>query len=633
MTRIVLVNLPFADWNRPSFALSQLAAFAKSEFGDQVEVEVRYLNLDFAHYLTAETYDAIAGDLTHLMTGLGDWIFREIAFPEQEDNTTAYFNRYYNGKQWAEFREDILRVRAGLRDFCEELIDRYRLAEADIVGFTSMFAQNGATLAMARLVKERRPESLVVVGGANCEAPMGTVLAGEAEAVDAVFSGPALHTFPEFVRCVREGRLDDVHEIPGVLTERNCRQERFAKAVGRERDINEFIEPEYQSFVDAFSASRDNLNKDVRPVLMFETSRGCWWGQRSHCTFCGLNGMGMDYRSMDPEVAIRQFNWLFGYAPWCEEFACTDNILPRNYTKQVFAELDPPKNISLFYEVKIPVADRDMRELSRVGVKKIQPGIESLSTDTLKLMAKGTTSFLNLQFLKSCNVHGISPQWNLLVGFPNEKAEIYEKYVDDIPLLTHLPPPTGAFMVRFDRFSPYFTKADEYRLDLRPMDFYRLIYPFSDEQIARMAYFFADKNSAPYMLNAIKWLRPVNEQIARWRRLWDESPQRPELSLYGEDGGTPHIVDSRDGERREIPVDDELVDVLRRLSSPIVMERAARDLDIPEERVARHFAFLRRHRLLFTEGERVMSLVRVDRGDEEETTGLKGLKLDITPIR
>ena len=40
-----------------------------------------------------------------------------------------------------------------------------------------------------------------------------------------------------------------------------------------------------------------------RPVDVVETSRGCWWGERSHCTFCGLNGMGMTYRSKNSVLA------------------------------------------------------------------------------------------------------------------------------------------------------------------------------------------------------------------------------------------------------------------------------------------------------------------------------------------
>jgi magnesium-protoporphyrin IX monomethyl ester (oxidative) cyclase len=70
-------------------------------------------------------------------------------------------------------------------------------------------------------------------------------------------------------------------------------------------------------------------------------------------------------------------------------------------------------------------------------------------------MRKGTTSFQNLKFLKNCGRYGIKAFWNLLVGFPNEPEEIYRKYYDDLPLLTHLQPPNGVYPIRFDRFSPY----------------------------------------------------------------------------------------------------------------------------------------------------------------------------------
>ena len=32
-----------------------------------------------------------------------------------------------------------------------------------------------------------------------------------------------------------------------------------------------------------------------QPSVFVETSRGCWWGERMHCTFCGLNGATMAY--------------------------------------------------------------------------------------------------------------------------------------------------------------------------------------------------------------------------------------------------------------------------------------------------------------------------------------------------
>ena len=66
------------------------------------------------------------------------------------------------------------------------MIDKYRLAEADLVGFTSMFTQNVASFALARLLKESRPEIVIAMGGANCESPMGEEIARHVPAVDYV---------------------------------------------------------------------------------------------------------------------------------------------------------------------------------------------------------------------------------------------------------------------------------------------------------------------------------------------------------------------------------------------------------------------------------------------------------------
>lgn len=615
MTRIVLINMPFADWRKPSFALSQLAALTRREFPD-VEVEVKYFNFDFANYLGVGTYDTIADNVGHLTTGVGEWLFRQVAFPEQNDNTDEYFNRYYPGAAWREFREHIADRRAGIATFCADLAVRHDLAGADIVGFTSMFAQHVASIGMARLVKNLNPRVWTVLGGANCEAPMGAVIAERVPEVDAVFSGPALHSFPEFVQHVLAGDPNEIHGITGVLTRQNAGTTR--QPVGRDRDINDFFEPDYSGFVEAFTSHQERFAgaERAKPVLFFETSRGCWWGQRSHCTFCGLNGLGMDYRAMSPELALRQFDWLFSHSPWCEEFVCTDNIMPKSYPREVFAKLDTPPNASLFYEIKVPLAEHDMAVLAAAGVTRIQPGIESLATETLKLMNKGTTSFLNLQFLRSCVAHGISPVWNLLVGFPGEREEVYAKYVSDIPLLTHLPPPSGAHMVRFDRFSPYYTKAGEYGLDLTPMDFYGLVYPFDAEELARLAYFFADRNIAPYLRNAIKWLRPLNDGVSAWAAMWRDG-EPPDLSLRRE-GGQHVVHDTRAGQPRTFPVDATLLPLLRRLSSPVRVDRLPGELGLPEAVVAAQLDFLREHGLVFTEGDRVMSLILQAPGTTDE---------------
>jgi magnesium-protoporphyrin IX monomethyl ester (oxidative) cyclase len=623
-----LINMPFADWYRPSFALSQLAAFVQRELADEIDMNVYHLNLDFAAYFGGELYEAIARESGNASTGIGDWIFSQIAFPESGDNSGEYFKRYYVGSPAMKFRERILDMRSRLEQFCIDLINRYELATADIIGFTSMFAQNAASLALARLIKERNPDATIVMGGANCETPMGAVLVENFPAIDFAFSGPALNSFLDFLRCKLQGDEKGLHEIRGVLSKENSKDTRARAAIGHDHDIDDYFDPDYESFIEAFDKNKESitsslgLKEDVKPLLYFETSRGCWWGQRSHCTFCGLNGQIMGYKSMSPDNALRQFRSLFEYAPWCLDYHCTDNILPKNYPDDVFRVLDPPPGSSIFYEVKLPVSEKDLQTLANANVNKVQPGIEALSTSTLKLMGKGTTAFQNIQFLKNTVKLDIQPAWNLLIGFPGEDENTYRKYQQDIPLLRHLPPPSGVFVVRFDRYSPYFTRSSEYDLDLRPMDFYPFVYPLSSGDLAELAYFFQDHNISPYAVNAARWFRPLSESIKQWKEGWTGAGRQSSLVLQRRPDGTHVIHDSRGRISNTYGVDEETAAILHRLSSPIRSDRIASEFGITSEAASDRLSFLRANDLLFEEGDRIMSLVIAEADQDSLPAGL-----------
>ncbi|MER6580201.1 RiPP maturation radical SAM C-methyltransferase [Nonomuraea sp. NPDC001023] len=619
--RIALVNMPFANWHYPSFALSQLAALGHHEFPGQVTSDVFYLNHDFARYFGLPEYDSLANDGEHLLAGLGEWVFRDIAFPEAGDNERAYFRRYYRGPRWLRLRERVLQRRPGLEERCRELIDRYRLASYDVVGFSSMFAQNVPSIAVARLIKEINPEVVTLMGGANCEAPMGAVIAEQTPTIDFVFSGPSMHTYPELLRALLNGDTETAHAIPGIVTGRNCGDPRFRNAVGRDRDIEDHIPPDYSGWLTALP--RDEVlwkavqDGTAHPQLYFETSRGCWWGARSHCTFCGLNGLGMDYRALSAGKAIRQFERLFELAPWCNRYVCTDNIMPRNYPKEVFGPLQPPAGTSIFYEVKVPIADHDLEAMVSGGVNQIQPGIEALSTQTLSIMRKGTTAFQNLQFLKKCMRHGIEPYWNLLIGFPGEPESVFQKYFDDLPSLVHLPPPNGVYVVRFDRYSPYHTNGGFYGLELRPSDHYRYVYPFPEDTFTDLAYYFTDEKLGPYAAASTRWHARLSERVEEWTRAWSRRP--PSLTLERGADGQEQITDSRGGgPATTLPVDAETRLLLHRLSSPAKPDRLAAELGLDPEAVARRLALLRERSLLFEEDGKILSLVLTEAGAQAD---------------
>ena len=626
MYKVALVNMPFAILNTPSIALTQLKAVADERLGDRIAVDIHYLNHEFGHFLGIDLYQEIAVGSDHFNAGLGEWLFRQIAFPELPDNSGEYFQRYYPSptEENRRFQSFVLAKRRELPGFLCGLIETYRLADADLVGLTTMFTQNVACFALARMLKEVAPNVLVVVGGANCEGPMGLEVARSIDHLDAVFSGPALKSFPEFLEKTlagdREGRL----RIRGVFS-RKCLQPpaapgdagRLALApaagaaeLGEELELDTVVPLDYGPFLDALERSFPRGR--IEPILLFETSRGCWWGERAHCTFCGLNGGTMSYRAMSPANAIRYIDSIFAFADRCNRFNCVDNILPTNYLTEVLPFISTPPQSQLFYEVKANLSAAQVRALAAAGVTRVQPGVESLASSTLKLMQKGTTVFENLLLLKNCLVYGVSPEWNLLVGFPGEDEEVYRSYMEIIPRLAHLPPPGGIFPVRFDRFSPYFVRREEYGLDLHPVDYYALVYPFPEERLSDLAYYFMDHHlDAPYFLAMARWIDRMKGKVAWWWERW-QGGGAGKAELFLERGrGIHSIYDSRSGPLVRHKVSDLTVEILdffghkgKRVS------QLCESLDeVPREEIESKLQFLERTGLLFREGERLFSLV------------------------
>jgi magnesium-protoporphyrin IX monomethyl ester (oxidative) cyclase len=356
---------------------------------------------------------------------------------------------------------------------------------------------------------------------------------------------------------------------------------------------------------------RNFQDPPIDAALTFETSRGCWWGERAHCTFCGLNSDSMGYRAMRSANAVSLIQSLFKYAARTSRLECVDNIMPKSYLSEVFPNLNTPPNLTIFYEVKADLSDADLAVLAQARVHSLQPGIEALATSTLKLMKKGTSGLGNVRFLKDCVSHGIYPEWNLLVGFPGEDERVYEAYERDLPALMHLPPPSGVYPIRFDRFSPYHTKAAEFGLDLHPYDFYALVYPFPQQSLQQLAYYFIDRNfSAHYMTTTAKWIGRLRATIDPWKARWHGAGQAeaPRLVLK-EDNAGARVFDSRGINAIEHPLTPSRRLLLDRLAAGATAEQLASACHLPIDTVVADLAWFSERRLLFREGDKFVSLV------------------------
>jgi ribosomal peptide maturation radical SAM protein 1 len=456
------------------------------------------------------------------------------------------------------------------------------------------------------------------MGGSNCDSPMGEEYARNVDVVDYVFSGPALVNFPKFVGHLLDGETEECGRLKGVFS-RHLTDRASNERAGEELDINVDCDLDYSEFFDSFE--RRFASSGAEPQVHLETSRGCWWGEKSHCTFCGLNADSMFYRAMAPDKAVKLFQDLIRrYRDKASIFFAVDNIIPKNYFTEVLPRIGAPAGTKLFYEVKANLSDAEVKALADAGVRWIQPGIEALSTTSLKLMKKGASAFVNLRLLKNCLRHGLDPSWNLLVGFPGESAEVYAKYVKDLPLTTHLRPPQGVAIIHFDRYSPYHFRAAEYGLKLKPVEYYEYCFPFPKASIENLAYYFVDTNfEAPHYKAIGQWVGAMRERIKFWRDRWGlsthdswervkDDPHAPKLELRRQGSGG-RIWDSRGTDPVEFevsPVQVQLLEFLDNDRNDRSLREFAESLQID---LVTEMALLDERRLIFHEDDRAMSLV------------------------
>ena len=537
MKKILLLSMPFGAMERPALGLSLLKARLAR---DGIACEVRYPSFAFADLLGAEEYQWISSALPYIAFA-GDWCFVEALHGPRPAADAGYLAEVLQGT-WQLRAADLARVKA-VRTMAGKFLDHCMASipweEYAVVGFTSTFEQNIASLALAKRVKAAHPEIAIVFGGANWEGEMGEELHRQFGFVDYVCPGEADESFPALAARLLAVTATGAPLPPGIVHRVDGR----TLVTGHPlpvRNMDALPMPDFSDYFREWWESSASLV--AVPRVLIETSRGCWWGDKSHCTFCGLNGATLAYRSKSGARALEEMRHLSDR--WqTDRIEVVDNILDQRYFSDLLPALAADgRPWEFFYEVKANLTRAQVATLGAAGVARIQPGIESLSDHVLKLMRKGTTGLRNVQLLKWCREYGIGVDWNLLYGFPGETRGDYEEILAMFPAIEFLDPPAACGPIRMDRFSPYFERPEEFGLiNVRPMKPYGFLYPFPHEKLMRIAYHF-DFDYRPGESPA-----GHADEVIRFVEAWRGKQNRGLLSSQRRPDGSLLLRDTRPG--------------------------------------------------------------------------------------
>jgi len=482
---------------------------------------------------------------------LGERLFHPYAYPE---DAGLSFERPARLPETLKAGRDAIAPAIPL--FLDELCERILALEPRILGISSVFQQTLAASAVALRIKAKRPGIRIVLGGANASSPMGDALAEIFPWIDHFFSGEADIAFPDFCASLLEEGAPAAPRLIHCLPLTDMRRSPMPDFGDYFADLDEL-------------RAGGRLPAELPTALPVETSRGCWWGVKNHCTFCGLNGETMAFREKPAAAALAEFDAL---ARWgVGRFALADNIMPLRYLGDLLpalAEREAPPDI--FYEVKANLTAAQLGLMQRAGITAIQPGIESLATPVLKLMHKGVSAHQNLMLLRNCRSLGMRVIWNYLYGFPGAQVEDYAALLPLIPAIEHLEPPQGMGALIVDRFSPYFNTPGAYGIGaIKPIGAYRGLYP-RGARLADIAYHFQGDYTTD-LLDDVGTRRAVARAIGEWRLQWIAGPV-PELRL-DRDAGKPFLIDTRRIARAQrVALSEEGEALLQSLERPRVRE-------------------------------------------------------------
>jgi ribosomal peptide maturation radical SAM protein 1 len=329
-------------------------------------------------------------------------------------------------------------------------------------------------------------------------------------------------------------------------------------------------------------------------MLTFESSRGCWWGQVNHCTFCGLNGVEMAFNQKTSERVVEEVRELWSL--YRRNLFATDAILSRDHLKSALPKLalfsEGPR---LFYEVKANMTQADVLTLQRARVMGVQPGIESLSTRLLGLLKKGINTIRNLALLKWCRERDVAITWNQLCGIPGERLEDYEEQIALMALIPQLPPPERANRVRVDRYSPYFKSFRDFGWErIEPSREYRSLHPeLGDEALHDIAYHFWGVGG----VSSASYFERFEEAVQTWRA---RNERGEGLFLHPEQGLLQNGADNA----VRYPTEGLLGRVLDATHEVTTVSRVLAECGCDRAVLTE----LTRHGILYIEGESVLNL-------------------------
>jgi radical SAM superfamily enzyme YgiQ (UPF0313 family) len=392
---VALVQCPSWTTESPPYALALLAASLRSHGHS---VRCFDLNIELFKFCreNVKKEDCIINGESWCMDSRGDVWYNS-------DNVFNFVNKY--------------------GDFVNRLVDAIVGSPARVIGFSMQSTSKFFSLEIARRVKQKDRNKIIVCGGPlvfrNC---YGVDILKDFPFLDIACFDEGEFSFPRVIAELEKNGAISIDPFPGYGY-----RVRDGKIIdsGRDdliRDLDAFPFADYSYF---------SLGDYAKSLLPIATSRGCI----NQCTFCSESAHWRGYRRRSAANIMQEIEWQKGKYPHVHSFWFNDSTI--NGDIRMLNELS---DCLISQQAGIAWGGQGMirpemnkaflQKLKLSGCNVISYGIESGSNRILRLMRKRYTADLAERVVRETAEAGIRVIFNIIVGFPGETEGDFKETKD-----------------------------------------------------------------------------------------------------------------------------------------------------------------------------------------------------------
>ncbi|GAB6147072.1 RiPP maturation radical SAM C-methyltransferase [Desulfocicer niacini] len=524
----IFAVMPWAYPDTPVLGTSLLQSILKQS---GYRSQIIYPAFQFFHAMDPVFYYSLSND--HSLFELSEHLFSCYIHGKESIKSDHFLKalgqQHIEHKLGENYVEFLSRVRdVDIPEFIDSLALLITKKEIPAIGFSCTYNQVLASMALAKGIKKIQPEIKTIFGGPSLAGVMGIAHHQKyPDIIDHVFIGEADGSIVNIVDKILQNETD--MEMPGLTQYKN------GLAKGPEhfpvtQQLDDLPAPDFSDFFQ----QRNAMNEDcvhlptIRP-LPYESSRGCWWAEKTNCSFCGFNGLSRQYRVKSPLRVTAELEAL-STAYVNLDFSACDNNINNSHFETLFPTIAQSNmDYSLWYQIRPDISKENIMALKRGKVVYVHAGIESFSDNVLKLMRKGLKYLENIQLLKWCREAGIKVSYMILWGIPGETPHDYSKMAALLPFIVHLEPPLRMQFIELHRFSPMFTEPDKFGIEETYIrENYRHVYPLD---ILEPDLFYYFNFYASDTKNATEYTKDLHDAVNLWAELHHDTETKPVLEM------------------------------------------------------------------------------------------------------